>query len=304
MTQKTDHSGLNGGAILTSLAELCERYDGVLCDIWGVLHNGERSHPAAVDALRNLRLLGKPVTLITNAPRPKADVEAQLAALGVTSESYDAIATSGDVCAQTIVERLPGLPCLIGPDRDLPVFAAASDLAGRKIAPVPLEEADFAVCTGLVDDTVETPEDYDGVLNALRAKNLAMICANPDLVVYRGEQLVYCAGALAERYEALGGEVEQAGKPYATIYRLALGLLERARNRPLDLDRVLAIGDAMHTDIAGATAMGLDSLLITEGIHRKELHEGAGGPLDAEGYRQFADDHGISPVYRMNRLVW
>ena len=304
MTEKTDHSGLDGGALLTGLAELCERYDGVLCDIWGVLHNGVRGHAAAAEALRNLRLLGKPVTLITNAPRPKAEVASQLAALGVTAESYDSIATSGDVCAQAIVDRLPGLPFLIGPDRDLPVFVAASALAGREIAPVPLEAADFAVCTGLVEDTTETPDDYEGVLKALRAKNLPMICANPDLVVYRGEQLVYCAGALAERYEALGGEVEQAGKPFAPIYRLALGLLERARNRPLDLDRVLAIGDAMHTDIAGASAMGLDSLLITEGIHRKELHEGEGGPLDAEGYRQFADDHGISPVYRMNRLVW
>ncbi|WP_294539351.1 TIGR01459 family HAD-type hydrolase [uncultured Rhodoblastus sp.] len=304
MTQKTDHSGLDGGAMLSNLSELCERYDGVLCDIWGVLHNGERSQAAAADALRHLRRLGKPVTLITNAPRPKAEVAEQLASLGITAESYDAIATSGDVCAQAIVDRLPGLPYLIGPDRDLPVFAAASSLAGRKIAPVPLEAADFAVCTGLVDDTVETPDDYVGVLKALRAKNLPMICANPDLVVYRGDQLVFCAGAVAERYEAMGGEVEQAGKPYAAIYRLALGLLERARNRPLDLDRVLAIGDAMHTDIAGATAMGLDSLLITEGIHRKELHEGEGGPLDAEGYKQFTHDHGISPVYRMNRLAW
>jgi HAD superfamily hydrolase (TIGR01459 family) len=304
MTEKTDNLGQDGGAVLTSLAEICERYDGVLCDIWGVLHNGVGAYTAATEALRNLRLLGKPVTLITNAPRPKAEVAAQLAALGVTSESYDAIATSGDVCAQAVAERSPQLPFLIGPDRDLPVFAAATLMAGRKIAPVPLEEADFAVCTGLIDDITETPDDYDEMLKALRAKNLPMICANPDLVVYRGEQLVYCAGALAERYEAMGGEVEQAGKPYAAIYRLALGLLERARNRPLDLDRVLCIGDAMHTDIAGATAMGLDSVLITEGIHRKELHEGEGGPLDAEGYRQFADDHGISPVYRMNRLVW
>ncbi len=305
MTENTDNLGQHGGAVLTSLGEICERYDAVLCDIWGVLHNGVHSFAAAAEALRNLRLLGKPVTLITNAPRPKAEVAAQLASLGISSEFYDAIATSGDVCAAAIVERSPQLPFLIGPDRDLPVFSAATAMArGRKITPVPLEQADFAVCTGLVDDTTETPADYEALLVALRAKNLPMICANPDLVVYRGEQLVYCAGALAERYEEMGGEVEQAGKPYAAIYRLALGLLERARKRPLDLDRVLAIGDAMHTDIAGATAMGLDSLLITEGIHRKELHEGEGGPLDAEGYRQFVDDHATSPVYRMNRLAW
>ena len=304
MTEIFDNRGEGGGVLLAGLSEAQARYDAVLCDIWGVLHNGESGFAAAAEALRNLRLLGKPVTLITNAPRPKAEVAAQLASLGISAECFDAIATSGDVCAEAIVARASQRPCHIGPERDLPLFAAASAMAGRKIAPVPLEDADFAVCTGLNEDTIETPADYETILQALRAKNLPMICANPDLVVYRGAQLVYCAGALAERYEELGGQVEQAGKPYAAIYRLALGLLERARNHPLDLDRVLAIGDAMHTDIAGATSMGLDSLLITEGVHRHELHHGEAGPLDAEGYRQFADSHGVSPVYRMNHLAW
>ncbi len=304
MKEKSETRGQDGGVLLKGLNEAQDRYDAVLCDIWGVLHNGERGFPAAADALRNMRLLGKPVTLVTNAPRPKAEVAAQLASLGISAECYDAIATSGDVCAQAIVERAPLRPCHIGPERDLPLFAAASVMAGAKIAPVPLEQADFAVCTGLNEDTVETPADYEAVLAALRARNLPMICANPDLVVYRGAQLVYCAGALAERYEELGGEVEQAGKPYAAIYRLALGQLERARNRPLDISRVLAIGDAMHTDIAGATAVGLDSVLITQGIHRQELHEAETGPLDADGYKQFAHSHGVSPLYRMDRLIW
>ncbi len=310
MTGNFSKHARDGGTLLAGLAEAQERYDAFLCDIWGVLHNGERAFPLAVEALRNLRLLGKAVTLITNAPRPREEVAAQLSSLGVPAECYDAIATSGDVCAQAIIARTPQKPCHIGPERDRPVFDAASALAGLKIAPVALADADFAVCTGLDEDTVETPADYEDVLKALRAKNLPMICANPDLVVYRGDQLVYCAGALAERYEALGGEVEQAGKPYAPIYRLALGLLERARKKPLDLDRVLAIGDAMHTDIAGAGAMGLDSLLVTEGIHREELHggapeaSGAWGAIDADAYRQFVDSHAISPLYRMNRLAW
>ncbi len=289
---------------LTGLAQAQERYDAFLCDIWGVLHNGERAFAPAVEALRELRRRGKIVTLITNAPRPKGEVAEQLASMGVGADCYDSIVTSGDVCAQAIAERAPGRPYHIGPERDRPVFVAASALTPYDVAPVGLDDADFAVCTGLVEDTIETPADYEAVLVACRAKNLPMICANPDLVVYRGEQLVYCAGALAERYEELGGVVEQAGKPYAPIYRMAIGLLERARGKPLDIDRILAIGDAIHTDIAGAATMGLDSLLVTQGIHRVELHGPEAGALDAEAYKQFVADHGLTPVYRMSRLAW
>ena len=289
---------------LTGLAQAQERYDAFLCDIWGVLHNGERAFSPAVEVLRELRRCGKTVTLITNAPRPKGEVAEQLASFGIGADCYDSIATSGDVCAQAIVERAPGRPYHIGPERDRPVFVAAAALTTHDVAPVALDEANFAVCTGLVEDTIETPADYEAVLVACRAKNLPMICANPDLVVYRGEQLVYCAGALAERYEELGGVVEQAGKPYAPIYRMAIGLLERARGKPLDIDRILAIGDAIHTDIAGAATMGLDSLLVTQGIHRVELHGPEAGALDAEAYKQFVADHGLTPVYRMSRLAW
>lgn len=304
MSENSDNGAPSIGRALSGLAEVQEHYDAVLCDVWGVLHNGEHGHKQAAQALFYLRQLGKAVTLITNAPRPRAEVAAQLASFGVSHECYDAIATSGDVCATEIAARSPQKPYHIGPARDLPVFDAAGVMAGHPIVPVALEEADFAVCTGLIDDLVETPADYDTVLAALREKNLTMICANPDLVVHRGETLVYCAGALAERYEALGGAVEQAGKPYAPIYRLAIGLAERARNRPLDLDRVLAIGDAMHTDIAGAAAMGIDSLLITSGIHRVELHSPDAGQLDAEAYKQFVETHGAAPLYRMDRLFW
>ncbi|MDI9849029.1 TIGR01459 family HAD-type hydrolase [Rhodoblastus sp. 17X3] len=289
---------------LTGLAQAQDRYDAFLCDIWGVLHNGERSFPAAVEALRELRRRGKTITLVTNAPRPKGEVAEQLASLGVGADCYDSIATSGDVCAHAIAARAPGRPYHIGPERDRPVFAAAAALTAHDVAPVALEEADFAVCTGLNEDTIETPADYEAVLVACRAKNLPMICANPDLVVYRGEQLVYCAGALAERYEALGGVVEQAGKPYAPIYRMAIGLLEQARGKPLDIDRILAIGDAIHTDIAGAATMGLDSLLVTQGIHRVELHGPDAGALDADAYKQFVASHGVTPVYRIGRLAW
>jgi HAD superfamily hydrolase (TIGR01459 family) len=304
MSENSENCAPEAGKHLAGLSEAQDQYDAVLCDVWGVLHNGESSYPAAAETLLTLRQLGKAVTLVTNAPRPKAEVAAQLASFGISPESYDAIATSGDVCAHSIAARAPLRPYHLGPARDLPIFEAASLMAGRVITPVPLEDADFAVCTGLIDDIVETPADYDKILAAMRAKNMPMICANPDLVVHRGEQLVYCAGALAERYEALGGEVEQAGKPYAPIYRMALGLCERARNKPLDLDRVLAIGDAMHTDITGAHDMGIDSLLITSGIHRVQLHGPDAGELDHEAYKQFVDSHDVTPLYRMDRLVW
>jgi HAD superfamily hydrolase (TIGR01459 family) len=309
MTGISDHRARKTGTHLSGLAEAQLHYDAVLCDIWGVLHDGERGFPAAAQALAQLRRLGKAVTLITNAPRPSAEIAAQLATFGVTPDSYDAIASSGDVCARAIAERAPQRPYHLGPARDLPVFEGASVMAGRAIAPVPLGEADFVVCTGLDDDIVETPDDYDDILSDMRKKNLTMICANPDLVVHRGEQLCYCAGALAERYEEMGGEVEQAGKPFAPIYRLALGLAERARQRPLDIARVLAIGDAMHTDIAGAQAMGIDSLLITSGIHRGELHRGQlhglkKGEIDGEAYKQFVESHDVTPSYRTERLIW
>ena len=256
---------------LTGLAQTQDRYDAFLCDVWrGVLHNGERNFAPAVAALCNLRRRGKAVTAPSPTLRvPSARSPNSWRVSGMRADCYDAIATSGDVCAKAIAERAPGRPFHIGPERDRPVFAAASALTPRDVAPVALSEADFAVCTGLAEDTIETEADYENILVACRAKNLPMICANPDLVVYRGDQLVYCAGALAERDEELGGEVEQAGKPYAPIYRMAIGLLEQAWGKPLAIDRILAIGDAIHTDIAGAANMGLDSLLITPRNRRR-----------------------------------
>jgi HAD superfamily hydrolase (TIGR01459 family) len=288
---------------LDGLSGIIDRYDAVLCDIWGVLHNGAQSFPAAREALRELRRLGKPVALVTNAPRPDYGVAEQLEILGVEAACYDAIATSGDVTARAIVDRAPAKPFQIGPDRDLPVYDAASRMAGFEIRPVALEDAGFVVCTGLVDDTVETPADYEAILRACWAKNLPMICANPDLVVYRGDQLVYCAGALAERYEQMGGVVEQAGKPFRPIYRAALAQLEKARGVAFDPARVLAIGDAMHTDIAGAQGMGMDCVWITTGVHREDLH-GHDGVLDAEALKQFVEDQDAPPTFHMDRLVW
>jgi HAD superfamily hydrolase (TIGR01459 family) len=299
----TECAAPNTPEALVGLHEIADRYDAIFCDIWGVLHNGAQGFPGAAQALLQFRRAGKPVALVTNAPRPDYEVAAQLVTLGVGAQCYDAIATSGDVCARAIVARAPAKPFHLGPDRDLPVYDAASRMAGADIQPVALEEAGFAVCTGLIEDTVETPSDYEAVLAACRSRNLPMICANPDLVVYRGEQLVYCAGALAERYEQMGGEVEQAGKPHAPIYRAALAMLEPIRGDGLDLARVLAIGDAMHTDVAGAQNMGMDCIWITTGVHREDFH-GHDGELDSDALRQFFEELATPPNFHMDRLVW
>jgi HAD superfamily hydrolase (TIGR01459 family) len=299
----TDCRATDPTAGLLGLSEIADRYDAVLCDIWGVLHNGARGFPDAAQALRALRRAKKPVALVTNAPRPDYEVAAQLASFGIGADCYDAIATSGDVCARAIAGRLPAKPFHLGPDRDLPVYDAASRMGGAQIAPVALEQAGFVVCTGLVDDTIETPAHYEEILQACRAKNLPMVCANPDLVVYRGEQLVYCAGALAERYEQLGGQVEQAGKPHAPIYRVAFAMLETSCGAGVTPARALAIGDAMHTDIAGAQNFGLDCVWITTGIHREDVH-GHDGALDAEALKQFVQALDTPPTFHMDRLVW
>ena len=239
---------------VTSLSEISDHYDAILCDIWGVLHNGVESFAAASKALASFRSRGGAVVLITNAPRPSAPIRPQLLKLGVMPEAFDAIATSGDVTIELIVERIVDPVLHIGPPRDLSLFEAAAEAAGRQPSLVALEDARYALCTGLRDDQIETPDSYETELHALAARAMTLICANPDIVIHRGETLVYCAGALARRYEQLGGSVIYAGKPYPPIYTRALALAEQARGAPVDRRRVLTVGDGMKTDIAGAAS--------------------------------------------------
>lgn len=254
------------------LAEISGRYDAILCDIWGVLHNGVESFPEASAALAAFRRGPGAVVLITNAPRPSSVIRSQLLKLGVPADAFDAVVTSGDVTIRLIAERIDEPLLHIGPARDLGLFDAAEAATARRPALVPVEEARYSVCTGLRDDHVETPEDYEAELRALGERSLPMICANPDIVIHRGDDLVYCAGALARRYEGMGGAVAYAGKPYLPIYDRAIAEAERARGAPVDRRRILAVGDGMKTDIAGAAAAGIDALFVTGGIHRAALH--------------------------------
>jgi len=282
--------------IIPHFSALVTNYDVILSDVWGVVHNGLRSFPEPCDALTRARAHGLAVVLITNAPRPNEAVIRQLDRLHVPHEVYDALASSGDVTRDAI-RRRPGQTVFhIGPERDHSIFA------GLDLRFAPLESADYVVCSGLFDDEKETPDDYRERLAAMLKRKLFMLCGNPDVVVERGDRLVYCAGAIADMYAGMGGEVLYAGKPYRPIYELALARAEAALGRKADLRRVLAIGDSVRTDLAGAHAFGIDCLFVTAGIHAEEL-----------GGREHPDAHAIGGLFAaagqlpkavMRQLVW
>lgn len=291
--------------VLKGLAEIADRYDVILCDVWGVVHNSVVHYPPAAEALTRFRAKGGHVVLITNAPRPRAKVKDLLDRLGVPASAYDGIVSSGDVTVSLIVERGDVPLAHLGPVHDRSLFAAAEALAKRPVRLADVAAAEFVVCTGLDDADKETPADYAGRLAAMAARRLDFICANPDIVVEVGDRLVYCAGALAEAYAELGGRVIQAGKPYPPIYLRALAEAATYAGRAIDRARVLAIGDAMHTDIKGAQNQELATLFVTSGIHRAELH--AGGPasgIDAAAFRQFVETTGFAPTAAIGALVW
>jgi HAD superfamily hydrolase (TIGR01459 family) len=275
---------------------IAERYDVVLCDVWGVVHNSLVASPEAHDALSRFRARGGAVVLITNAPRPGLVVKRQLDKLGVPEHAYDAIVASGDVTRGVMAERGGQSIFWIGPERDRPLFE------GLDLRFADVETADYVVCTGLYNDDNEKPDDYRDVFVKARARNLFLLCANPDLVVERGTELIYCAGALADLYQKMGGEVLYAGKPYAPIYEEALKRAAAAQGRSAPRNRVIAIGDSIRTDMKGAAKFGIDSLFVTAGIHAEEF-----GERDAPDAGLLATSftrEGIQPTAVTRKLVW
>ena len=251
--------------LITEFSTISSGYDVVLSDVWGVIHNGIAYYPHACDALMRLRARGGVVVLITNAPRPSESVARQLDRLDVPRETYDAIVSSGDVTRSVIKQRHGQSLYHLGPDRDRSIFN------GLDVNFAPPQTADYVVCSGLKDDESETPDDYRPLLESLLARKLFMVCGNPDVVVERGSTLVYCAGAIADIYASMGGEVLYAGKPYPPIYEMALAKAESAEGHKIAASRVLAVGDSVRTDLKGAHAMGIDFLFVTSGIHAEEL---------------------------------
>lgn len=283
---------------LSGLGDIAADYDILLCDVWGVIHNGRESWPDACAALTRFNENGGHVVLISNSPRPASDVVAQLDRLGVPRDSWKAFVTSGDATRAELARRAPGPAWVIGPERDWPLYEGLGlDSAHGAV------DAAFISVTGPVDDETETPEDYRERLAAGVARDLELICANPDRVVQRGDRLIYCGGSLADLYESLGGRVVMAGKPYGPIYELAVDEGERLLGRPVDRSRVLCIGDGVVTDVLGANRQALDCLFIAQGIHG-DAARGPDGRLDPARAADLLKAETTYARYAMLDLAW
>ncbi|NKB52692.1 MAG: TIGR01459 family HAD-type hydrolase [Rhizobiaceae bacterium] len=280
---------------ISGLSAIAPNYRAILCDVWGVLHNGQSVYRQAEDALVQYRKAGGQVVLLTNSPRPNQGVASQLDDLEVSRQAFDAIVTSGDV-TRTLIEQTAGDVFLLGPDRDLPLF----DGLGKNL--VDAASCETIVCTGLFEDEKEVPEDHRDRLSDLAARQIPFICANPDLVVERGERMIYCAGSLAKLYDELGGQTFVAGKPHSPIYNLAMKRLEEINGTAMSQDNVIAVGDGMPTDVAGALSNGFDLLYISAGIHSTEYGP-ADDPNEAE-LEKFLANHEVEPTVWMPRLSW
>ncbi len=287
--------------IITALDEISEGYSALYCDLWGCLHDGRRAYPAAVAALQAFRDNGGAVVLLTNSPRPAGDVARQLDALGAPASCYDIIVSSGDAAQQALVAGMVGRRVYhLGPERDLGFFA---DETGTPfdIERVPLEEAEGIVCTGLFDDSTETPDDYRATILYGKTKGLRLLCANPDIVVDVGETRIYCAGAIAQAYAEAGGTSLYFGKPHPPIYAMARRKLIERRGEEPSADEILCLGDGISTDILGAMGEGLDSLFITGGLAAGETATTEDGP-DPERLAAYLRAAILAPRFAMSYL--
>ena len=251
--------------ILAHAAELLADYDVMFCDVWGVLHDGHRAFEAACAALLKFRAHGGTVILVSNAPVPAERVAAMLDARAVPRAAYDGIVASGEIALRHIAEKGYRRIYCIGPgERDAATFSRlTAERAG-------IDEAEAILCTGLNDDRSETAGDYRPVLERARSRNLPFVCANPDLVVDVGGTQFLCAGAIADLYERMDGQVYWAGKPHTNAYEAARAAAEKLRGAPVPLDRIIAIGDSLRTDLKGAEAFGIAAIFVASGIHRDE----------------------------------
>jgi HAD superfamily hydrolase (TIGR01459 family) len=283
-------------SILKHGRDLFARYDVLLSDVWGVVHDGVTAYEGAGDAFQRFRAGGGTVLLLSNAPMPSNWVARVLDEKGVRRDSWDAIVSSGDIALAHVAEQGYGLVHHIGTPRDLPLLEA---MTARR---APFEDAHAIVCTGLVDDRSETAESYRPLLERALARRLPFVCANPDLMVDVGGLMLPCAGVVADLYEAMGGSVYWAGKPHRPAYTRALEAIARLRGKPVPPQRILAIGDALRTDIAGASAAGIASLFIAQGIHRDEVLRN--GMLDEASLVRLLGQARAAPVAAMIGVAW
>ena len=277
---------------INGLSEIAEQYDALICDAWGVIHNGKTLLPGAAEAMQLFRETRGSIVIMTNAPKPSWVIPAQLDRLGLPRKAWDAIVTSGDSTRSEIERFLPAPAYRIGPAFDDPLFE------GLEIEFTLLEQAEFIICTGLNDGFNETPAQYEALLRGAAARKVPMICANPDIQVNWGGRLMWCAGALAEIYDSFGGAITYGGKPFAPIYRLARDEIEAVRGKGASPPRILAVGDGLKTDILGANRAGIDALLI---VGAGGLHEGAS---NREALVDKLADDGLRVTAIMEGLKW
>ncbi len=278
---------------INSLLDVVAKYQAIFCDVWGVVHNGITPFQHSIDALIAARQAGLKVVLVTNAPRPFQSVVDQLGEIGVDPASYDAIVTSGDVTRALIEKATPKI-LHIGSQKEAVLFD------GLNVELVDEADTQTVVVTGLNNDDVETPEDYADLLARLKARGIPMICANPDIMVERGDQMIWCGGALARDYVAIGGATSIAGKPHHLIYEAAHRIANQLTGYTLAKSDILAIGDGLFTDIKGATGYGVDALYIAAGVHVHEYSKH--GVINETAMQAFVSGNGFTPVASMARL--
>jgi HAD superfamily hydrolase (TIGR01459 family) len=279
--------------IINSLSQISSQYDVIFCDIWGVIHNGREKFAPALAALKEFRARNKPVILISNSPRPKFQIPAQLQSLDINDEYYDAIVTSGDATIRA-GQELGQYAYRLGPPKDDGFFKSL----GAQY--VPINEAQYIVCTGPRDDLAESAESYRHELAQMLEFGLPFLCANPDKVVQHGNRIIPCGGALADIYQELGGKVIMAGKPFAPIYEMVMDETIKILGKAPDKSRILCIGDGLNTDVLGANNQNYDCLFIADGIHAKELKDENG--LNGEMTDAFLKSAKLIAKYAMEFL--
>ncbi|WP_306113781.1 MULTISPECIES: TIGR01459 family HAD-type hydrolase [unclassified Roseovarius] len=286
--------------IINSLSEISDRYEALFVDLWGCVHNGITPFPDAVAALQAYRAKGGKVVLVTNSPKARNHVEAQLEQVGVARDSWDTIATSGDSARAAMFRGMVGEKVyFIGKDHDRKIFEPIQIVENPvNVRPVPLEEAEGIVCAGPFDAMAD-PEVMRPEFLYAKQKGLKLLCANPDIVVDRGDHREWCAGALARLYTEMGGESLYFGKPHPPIYDLARRRLT-ALGKVVDSEAILAIGDGILTDIAGAMGEDIDSLFISGGLAAAETKTSQ--QPDEEALRDYLQKEISSPTYTIGHL--
>ncbi|MEM8652888.1 MAG: TIGR01459 family HAD-type hydrolase [Pseudomonadota bacterium] len=279
---------------VSGLRDLVDQYDCILCDVWGVLHNGRRIWTDAANALIEARKAGTVVVMITNAPRPQGPVLKQLANMNCPEDVFDDLVTSGDV-TRSLIKHVDGGVYHIGPDRDYALYE------GLDVTFADPQDAKGIVCTGLFDDYNEHPSEYVERFKTYIDLNLPFICANPDIVVEVVDRLLWCAGSLAREYDALGGETKIVGKPYSPIYDEAIDRAKALSGKQFDKSGILAIGDGLPTDIKGGANNDIDTLFITNGIHAADYTD---TEVDAEKLQAFLAENNAQPAAWIKNLVW